>query len=49
MNRWLKDLDTAIRQWLSNYCETRMFKAQDRKDIKREIFWHNLGIKILGL
>lgn len=46
MKRFLKDLDTTIRQWLADCCETRMHKA---KNINMEIFWHKLGTWILGL
>lgn len=42
----MKNFITSIRQKLSDWCETRQIKSNS---IKWEIFWGNLGHKVLGL
>jgi hypothetical protein len=46
MKQKLKNLDTAIRQWLADRCETR---SQNSRNIKAEMFWDKLGIWFLRL
>ncbi len=42
----MKDFVTGIRQTMADWCETRVHRS---KSIKWEIFWGNLGYRILGL
>lgn len=44
MKLWIKNLETAIRQSLSDFCERRSHAA---KTIRTEIFWDRLGWWIL--
>jgi hypothetical protein len=45
MKRWLKNLDTSIRQSLSDFCERR---SQAAKSIRAEMFWDKLGWWVLN-
>jgi hypothetical protein len=45
MKRKLKDIDTAIRQWLCDFCERR---SQNTKRISVEIMWERLSWWILN-
>jgi hypothetical protein len=49
MKRWIKDLDTKIRQRISDWAERKGMECENNRKFIKEKFYFWLSWKILGL